>query len=294
MERREANRRGIRVGAALQQRRGSRAMTAVRGQHQRACAVGQQIVHVGARFHQQPGRLGVAGASRKQQRRAAAFRHRIVELFPAGPLRHFTRDRLVVHARTGPHVGSALDKRDDDVRVSLGCRPHQRRLVVRALLRVDVCSLCQQRLHGFRRSGTRTVHEHRLAAQERRVRIRVRRQQLLDHGRAAVRAGQVERRDPDVVRDIHVRAGLNQQLRCIQIVQVHGPVECRRAITLRRIHVGVLFQQVEHGRFVVVLHCLDQPEVAGGGKVHSRRQQHNPGAGQASEVDTHLRTPAFS
>ena len=62
---------------------------------------------------QDPRRLGVARPCRKQQRRAAASRDRVVELFAAGPLRHLAGHGLRVDARAGAHVRAALDQRLD-------------------------------------------------------------------------------------------------------------------------------------------------------------------------------------
>ena len=89
--------------------------------------------------------------------------------------------------------------------------------------------------------------------------IGARRQQPLDHRRAAVRARQVQRRGADVVGRVGTGARANQQIRDGEIIDMRGPVQRGGAIPLRRIHVGALFEQRPHGLDVLASHRLDQP-----------------------------------
>ena len=61
-----------------------------------------------------------------------------------------------------------------------------------------------------------------------------------------------------------------------QIVEMHRPVECRRAVALRRVHVDALLQQRLHRLGVPALDRVDETQIARGGEADARRQQHDP------------------
>ena len=107
-------RRGVRVGAALEQRRGQLVVRVVHGQHQRAHAVRQALVDVRAGIEQRARGVEVTAAHREQQRREHARR------------------------RPGVDVGAGLHQHADGLRVVLARRPHQRRLPAPRLTRVDL------------------------------------------------------------------------------------------------------------------------------------------------------------
>ena len=66
----------------------------------------------------------------------------------------------------------------------------------------------------------------------------------LDHRAVAIDAGEMQRREAGIVRDVRPRrAGANQQFGNRQIVDVRRPVQRRGAVTLRRVHVDTLPQQ---------------------------------------------------
>ena len=167
-------------------------MTAVGGDHQGARAVRQGVVHIRACREQELRGLDVAHSRGKQQRRAATPEDRR-DLSASSPVTGL--NILRVGARASPNISAELEQRLDDPRMLLGHGPHQRRLFVDRLFRIHLRAGGQQCRHGSDLSGTGALHEHGLAAQQRRVWIRSSRQQLLDHGRVAICAGEIEWRD---------------------------------------------------------------------------------------------------
>ena len=141
--------------------------------------------------------------------------------------------------------------------------PHQRRLVLRRLLRVHVGAASNQHPDGVRAAAARARHDRRLAGGDRRIGIGAGLQEQLDERRAAVGAGQRQRGDAEVVRRVRIGAGADQQVGRRDIVPMRGPQERRRAIIRSDIHVGVLVQQRADLLLVLVPGRLDQPEIAG-------------------------------
>ena len=108
-------------------------------------------------------------------------------------------------------------------------------------------------------SHTRGRHERRLAFANARVYIRSCRQQHPDNGRIPVPRGQRERFDAVARRQLRVRAGAQQVGHRVDIVQVHGPVQCGGAIGLAAVYVGALLQQHPRGWEILLLDGLDEP-----------------------------------
>ena len=138
---------------------------------------------------------------------------------------------------------------------------------MRRLLGVYVGASRQQSAHGTNVTSPRASHQRRLAVQQCRVRIRAGREQLLDHDRAAIHAGQVDRGDPGVVGRADPRTRVNQRVCHAHVVEVDRPMEGRRAVPLRRIDVDVLREQGAHRIGIPVLDGVDEAEIAGGGGV---------------------------
>ncbi len=143
--------------------------------------------------------------------------------------------------------------------------PHERRLTVCFLLDVDACAFHQQRFHRTRLTCARAGHQHCFAVHGRGVRIGAGRQQTLDHGAVAVRAGKVQRRKAVVVGDCGARAGANQQVGDREIVDMGGPVKRGRAVALWRIHIDALLDERADRRGVLAAHGLDEAWIGASG-----------------------------
>ncbi len=145
-------------------------------------------------------------------------------------------------------------------------RPHQRGGAAQGVLRVHVGAVIEQDLDRVDVAGPRRHHEGRLAMrQDGHVRVGSGFQQLFDHRRVAVDAGQRQRSGALAVGGGHVCAGLNQQSCRLQVVAVHSPVQRRRTIGLRRIDVRALLQQRAQRR-AVPFHDGIRDIAAGGAK----------------------------
>ena len=79
----------------------------------------------------------------------------------------------------------------------------------------------------------------------------------LDHRRAAIDAGQPERRHAIAIGGPRVRAGFDQKFGRGEIVEMSSPVQCRRAVGLCSIRIGTLGEQRADGLDLPVLHGLD-------------------------------------
>ena len=145
--------------------------------------------------------------------------------------------------------------------MTLGCRPHQRCLMVLALFGIHVGAASQHRVHRGGASGPGAGHQDRLPVQQRRSRVSACRQEAFDHRRAAIGTGEVERGRTQVVGDVRTRTGTDEQIRYGEVIAVRGPMECRRAISLRRVHVDALLHEPAHGGHVPDLDRLNQPQV---------------------------------
>ncbi len=92
-------------------------------------------------------------------------------------------------------------------------------------------------------------------------------------GGISVDARQPQRRGAVAVRGLGIRAGAKQQVHHLFIGPEHRPVKRRRAIGLRRIHIGVLLDELLHGRLVPAHHRVGNLGGAGGARTASERQQ---------------------
>ena len=195
--------------------------------HERALPVRQRVVHVRPRVEQGPRRLDRAGPDREEQRREPGGLGR-AEVAPARP-------RL----SRGPHVqvGSELGQRPDRRRVVPRRRPHQRRLSAHLVPPVRIRAGRQQHAHPAGRSRPRRRHQRRLSPRHRRIRVGARRQQHLEHRRAAVGGGERDRLHAVAVGRRHVRARVDQQAGQIAIVMVRRPVQRRRPVDRGRVDV---------------------------------------------------------
>ena len=213
MQRRIAGAGRIRIGAPVEQQPRDRAIALKRRQHESGVAIGRGVVHIGAAIEQQPCRLDIAAHRREQQCRAAArldgVRVLLRGLHARRPL--IEHHRQAPHHRARLHVGAVLEQHFDDVRMTLGRSPHQRRLLPLRFGGVDICFSRQQRAHDRDVAGASRAHQRRDARIGRRIRVGAARQQALDDSGVAVFAGQRQRRDRQVVGAVDARAGGDQQ-----------------------------------------------------------------------------------
>jgi hypothetical protein len=61
-----------------------------------------------------------------------------------------------------------------------------------------------------------------------------------------------------------IRAGANQQLRRLDVVPIYRPMQCRRSVRLRAIHVGVLLQEQANSGCVSFHHRIGKAGLSGG------------------------------
>ena len=149
---------------------------------------------------------------------------------------------------------------------------------MRALPCVDVGAAADERGHRPRVAGARAGHQHGLAVQQRRVRVGAGVEQPLDHRRAAVGAGQMQRRRAAIVGGARARAGADQQIGDREIVAVRRPVQCGRAVAGRRVDVDwgpSGLQQRAHGLDISAFGRLDQALVDCSRRRHARGHEHD-------------------
>ena len=155
------------------------------------------------------------------------------------------------------HVGAVLDQQPHDVGMPLGRRPHQRSLPPRRLPRVDVVGTgVEQGAHRVRVPGARAGHEDGLAHRGRSVGVGAGRQQPLDDRRAAVDAGERQRRDAVGVGRAGPRARVEQYVHDGDVIPPDRPVQHRRAVALGGVHVGAQLDEGAHRGVVAASHRL--------------------------------------
>ena len=71
----------------------------------------------------------------------------------------------------------------------------------------------------------------------------------------------MERGKSDFVGDARASAGAKQQISDRDVVEMRGPVQCCRAVSLWRVHVDALLQQRPHRRGIFAAHGLDEAQV---------------------------------
>src|SRR6202030_180565 len=100
-----------------------------------------------------------------------------------------------------------------------------------------------------------------------------------------------QRRDVVLVLDVDVGARLEQQLDGFHVVPMGRPMQRRGPVGLRRVHVGVLFEQSANRRFVLLFGRVRQqvPATAGrgGGESQTGDGQNQPCAPTQDHVASH-------
>ena len=123
-------------------------MVAVSGERGRADAVGSLHVDIGSRGQEQFGRYDVSGPRRKHESSVAALLD--PDLVSRMALLSWIRLSSSVHvSETSVGVCVVVEEHPYRFRVSLRCRPHERRLRP-SRLRVGISPLGQQLQHDFR------------------------------------------------------------------------------------------------------------------------------------------------
>ena len=233
---------GVRIGAALQQVRGERALTA-EGREGEGRRPGRgRVLHVGAAVEQDSRRRDAAVPRREQQRRepAPVPHDALVVLRSVGALGvHHPR----AHRRAGLDLRPVAHEDGGDVVVTLRHRPHQRGLAARPLGRVHVGPGGDEGPHAVRGAGPGRGHDRRLALRQRRVRVRAGREEPLDHRRAAVLGREPEGGRAELVGGVDGGPLREQQPRDGQIVAERGPVQGGGAVRLTLADVGASLQQ---------------------------------------------------
>ena len=253
VQRGPAARRGIGVGAAIQQigrqlevgaagGKQKRVQPGVRGPTLHDATGGQGrvdrqlLVQVRAGFQQRLDHVNLSLARREQQRREP-------------PVRPCAQVRPVGH-QGGNGRG-----------VALGRGPHQCGLPLPVLMRVGVGAGVEQQLDCLDVAGPRRGHQRRLALHARRVRVGARVEQRRNHGGVAVDAGERERSDAVAVADVHTGARRQQEPGDLRILAIRSPVKGRRAVDFGRVHVDALFDQGADTRHITRLDRLDQRHI---------------------------------
>ena len=205
-------------------------------------------------------RLGRSGAARSAKPAVDALEIKLLLVGSAGgrggrPSPHrrlhgrgVDATRHVVSRQTGGPalrggVGASVEQGFHRGRMLLFRRPHQRGRAAQRFLRVDVGAGGDEHVDRFGLSVSRREHQQRLAVWSALLDVGAGLDQLVDHRDVAVQAGHRERRDAFGIRGVELRAGANQQVRRVQIVSIDRPVQGRRAVHLRRVHVGLPLQQ---------------------------------------------------
>jgi len=217
--------------------------------------VGCSLVHVDAASDQSLGDLDVTVARGKHQGREPSPRRRV-------------------------EIGTGVNQRPRDVRMVVRYGPHQRGVLRVGRRRVDVRAMCQQRLHDRKTAGVGGNHQRRQPARLRRIAVRPRPQQLLDHGQVGVLAGLGEWRHPVVVGRVHLRAGCEQQIECFAVIEMRRPEQRCGAVRPSRIHVGTLLEQGAHRRRILLRRRAHQARGLHVGRLlHDRFHARLDGAG---------------
>ena len=171
-------------------------------------------------------------------------------------------------------VGAARGEQRDDRGVVLGGRPHQRRLAVPGLARVDVGAGASSSRTALRPAGARGDHQHGLAVGVAALASAPAFSSSVDDRRAAVDGGQRQRRHAVAVRRVDLRAGAEQRLH--ELEASAGPPSaapsCRR---LRPRSPAPLLRQRPHGRGVAALDGIDQTGVARRRRSSRATRQHD-------------------
>ena len=140
VQRGEAGRSHVRIGAALEEEFDQLGMTGVSCHGRGAHAPGIRIVHAAARSHEELRRGDITRARRKHQRGVPSVRDRAV-VVEMTVRRH--RHHLIPDVRASMNVRAVREQNLDHIGMFLRRRPHQRRLPPRRV-RVHVGALRDQ------------------------------------------------------------------------------------------------------------------------------------------------------
>ena len=170
------------IGAMLQEKVRQLPVRIRGGHDERTLPVRQRVVGMGARFEERANRIETPRPNGEQDRGESGGRWTREGVARFG---HPTaRFRGIV--RSGVDVGASGDQHANRLRVVPGGRPHEGRLAARAVARVHVSPVVDQRPDGLPAAGACCGHQSGLSAGQRRVRIGARREQEVDDGCVAV------------------------------------------------------------------------------------------------------------
>ena len=256
--------RRVGVGPLPQEERREVLLAAHRRHHEGAVAVGRAVVHVRPRRQQGPRRLDVSVPGREQQRREPAG---LEPRRPLGARGAALAGPAELRHRPGPrvHRGAVLDQHPGRGGLTVGRRPHQRRLPPRRLRGVDIDAVREERPHRPRVARVGAPHEQGLARPEPEVGIGAGREQPVHGAGVTIRAGRPQRRRSVVVPRVHVRAGPNQARERVRLVPVRRPVQRCRPVGLPGVDVRTLGDERRDRRPVPRLGRVREPGVRPGG-----------------------------
>ena len=258
MQRGAALRRGVRIGAAIEQPGGQLVVRVGGGEQERveadlvaAAAAAGWPAACGPR--RRTGSESFMSAPAFSSASTAAMRpSRAANSSAVNP----PFDRA---CRSAPRATSMIDHRG----MAFGGRPHQRRLPAPAFLGVRDRRRAPAAASPHRscRCARRPSAPSRL---RRRGRWRRRRPRAASRSsRVAVDRGQPERRRAVAIGGLHVGAGANEQLHDVGRVAIDGPVQRRRAVRLRGVHIDALVDAApEPARSVASLDGVDERDSA--------------------------------
>ena len=149
-----------------------------------------------------------------------------------------------------------------------------------ALGDIHIRTMCHKRPNRIGTSCPRRGQDDGVTVGHGGVRVGSRLEQCLDHRRVTVDGGERQRRDVEGVGGHHVGPSGNQEIGHVQAVEPHRPVERRRAVRLRSVHIDTVIQQCTHGgrvRLLDRLHERDDETCAG------RVQRQQQGQTQADD-----------
>jgi hypothetical protein len=171
-------------------------------------------------------------------------------------------------------VGASFDEQAHDIRMTLGSRPHQRVLILRRLLRVDVGTARNQHANGVRVAAARARHDRCLTGGDACIRVRSGVEQELHERRTAIGASARERRHAEIVRDVGVGSLADQQVGDRHIVPMRRPQERGGPIVGPDVHVSLATEQGTNSRTVLRPGRFDEPEIICGLCGSGAHQQH--------------------
>jgi hypothetical protein len=159
-------------------------------------------------------------------------------------------------------IGFRVEQRFDNVCVALGGGPHERRLLLIGVGRVDVRACFEQQPDGFGVTRVRCRHQRGLALAVGNLEVASGPEQRLDDRRSAGAAGLKQRCDAVLIRCVRLGAGRDQGLRHREIGLIGGPEKRRRSITSGFVDVNALGNQCADGGNVTFLGSFNESAVS--------------------------------